>query len=326
MTRLSPEERVLPAVGARLDSHPRLAAWILRAIRALPGRRLRPLAFRHLSQPLVTRMRSRLVTPVSGGSRMRVDMRDVSGRMLATSGVWEPHVTALFFLLLGAGEVCVDIGANVGYFSLLASKVVGPRGRVYAVEPAPDTFETLVANLELNHADNVVPEAVAAGAVEREAVLYDPRPGSNIGAATLRLRPEPSTGGARPPTTVPVEPFDQLVPPEDRRRVRLVKIDVEGAEADVLEGLEPVYEEARPDVIVEVHADLDPAAPASVASFCERHELNAYRIVDGHSDDREWEATHPVLEPLTTPADVAAIPEPCFDLLLAPRERPPSDH
>jgi hypothetical protein len=122
---------------------------------------------------------------------------------------------------------------------------------------------------------------------------------------------------------VAVEPFDHLVPPEDLERVRLVKIDVEGAEAEVLDGLEPVYEESRPAVIVEVHADLDPAAPESVAEFCDRHELDAYRIVDGDSDDREWEATHPALERLPAPAEIPAIDDPCFDLLLAPREQPP---
>ncbi len=159
----APRSRALPALGARLGSRPRLARAVLAVPQRLPIRRLRAAAVSHVTTPLVYGMDAQLEVAVVGGSRMRVDTTDVAGRMLATSGVWEPHVTAVVRSVLRPGDVVVDVGANIGYFTLLAARLVGSSGRVHALEPSVGTYERLVANLELNDAANVVPERVAAG-------------------------------------------------------------------------------------------------------------------------------------------------------------------
>jgi FkbM family methyltransferase len=261
---VSPRERLLPGLGARLERRPQVAASVLVALRRAPGRER---VYRNVSQPLARRMGAALEVPVSGGSRMRVDTGDLVGSVLAISGRWEPNVTALFRALLRPGNVCIDVGANIGYFTLLASRLVGPDGRVHAFEPEPAAVAALEANVGLNHMTNVAVHAVAAGESEREAVIGAPPPG-NAASASLAAAGEPGS-------PIRVRRVDAVVPAQDLRRARLVKIDVEGAEADVLHGLEPAFEAgARPAVIVELHpAWWDDDTAAYLTEFCNRLRL-----------------------------------------------------
>jgi FkbM family methyltransferase len=318
-------DRLLPAAGARLSRRPRAAETVLRLLRRLPGRRLRSAAIRHVSTPLVYGMTARLELPVVEGSRMLVETTDVTGRMLATSGVWEPHVTAVFRGLLAPGDVCVDVGANVGYFTLLASRLVGPAGRVYAFEPAPLAYAALAANLGRNDAVNVTAERVAVGAEEGTAVLHEATEGSNRGASSLRRVPEASLGAReRVDVSVDVRPLAALLRDGDLPRLRLVKIDVEGYEGEVLRGLDPIFERGfRPAVIVEVHAGLAPETVDAVADFWTRHGLRARRVLDREAVDRAWASRHVALVELESGEALAAIPDPLIDVLLtAPSDLP----
>lgn len=292
---VAPRDQLLPGLGARLERRPRVASHVLLLLRRAPGRRLRTATLRNLTLPLVERMRGPLIVPVAGGTRMLVSMADIEGRMLATSGLWEPQTLALLRQMLEPGDVFVDLGANIGFFSLFASKLVGPTGRVYAVEPAPETYRALVENLERNGVANVVAKQVAAGAVRGEAVLRDVRGQYLRGAASIMRGPEEFTDEtAWPPVTVSVAPVTQIVDSGDLGRVRLIKIDVEGAEVDVLTGLEDVFVDGppRPSLAVEVHTQIVPEAPDFIAEFCRRHGLNAYRIGDALTDDRDASAKH----------------------------------
>jgi FkbM family methyltransferase len=311
---LSPRARLLPGVGARLGAHPWLAARLLEALHRLPGRRLRNLAYRNVTVPLALRLRARLELRVGGGFRMRVDTSDVMARALATGGTWEPYVVAELRRLLAPGDVCVDVGANLGYYTLLASRLVGPAGHVYALEPAEETFDELRRNLDLNGVSNVTALRVAAGAAEGTAPLYRPS-FDNTGAASLRESVLAWAGPTEGPTTdVPVRPLHALIDAAHLGRLSVVKIDVEGAEADTLRGLEPLLEQGlRPTLIVEVHSAYDPGAPASVADLCKRHRLQASWLFD---DDR--------VDLSSAPADRALVARELRslgELLALPRDR-----
>jgi FkbM family methyltransferase len=318
---LSPRERLLPGVGARLGARPRLAAATLVALRRLPGRELRALAYRRVSLPLVERMDAELEVAVVGGFRMIADTGDVPGRALATAGIWEPYVTTALQELLTPGDVFVDVGANLGYYSLLGSRRVGPGGHVYALEPAPETYASLCRNLKLNRAANVTPLQAAAGSAEGTAALFGPRPG-NTGTSSLRRVSNAVVPGGEvgdESTEVRLVALSSLVPDEELERLRVVKIDVEGYEAEVLRGLEPVFERGlRPAVIVEIHASFDPEAPAYVVGFCERFGLRVRWLVDdGSVDVRRAPADRvPEVRELPPPVDLASMPRNRFDLLL----------
>ena len=76
-------------------------------------------------------------------------------RRIREHGVWEPYETSLVLRLLQPGDVFVDVGANIGYFSVLAASLVGDAGKVFAFEPDPDNFQLLCANAELNGLDEL---------------------------------------------------------------------------------------------------------------------------------------------------------------------------
>lgn len=148
-----------------------------------------------------------------------------------TRGLWEPGVTRLIETVVQPGMTMVDAGAHIGYFSLLAARRVGPTGRVYAFEPAPDNFTLLVRNIAANGYRNVVPV--------RQAVS------DHDGVATFFLHPDSvahslhrETSG-RAPATVQVETttLDRFLSAQGWPAVDLLKLDIEGGEPAALDGM-----------------------------------------------------------------------------------------
>ena len=103
------------------------------------------------------------------GDVLCVDATDIVGKHIYYFGVWEPNLTNWIRRRLGAGQMFIDVGANVGYYSLLASRLVGPSGHVVAVEALPQTFHALQQNLRRNGAGNV--RAVNAAAWDKKDSL-----------------------------------------------------------------------------------------------------------------------------------------------------------
>ncbi len=222
-----------------------------------------------------------MVVRVSGGGRMRVDTGDVTGRTIAVTGAWEPHVTGVFSGLLSPGDVFVDVGAHVGYYTLLGSRLVGPHGHVYAIEPASATYVELRRNLELNEVSNVTALNLAAGAADGRGILYDGTPG-NAGQASMQKPASTSDDVTIRTSEVDVLRVASVVAPEHHSRLRLVKIDVEGFEFDVLRGLEPLLDAgARPALLMELHPRLWAGRdPVYFDEFCVRHSLEVVPLFE----------------------------------------------
>jgi hypothetical protein len=89
------------------------------------------------------------------GAVMECDSRDLIQARIARFGVWEPNISAAFHQVLKPGDTMVDVGANVGFHSLLAAHLVGPTGRVVAIEPSPLIAEHLERHRRLNGAENL---------------------------------------------------------------------------------------------------------------------------------------------------------------------------
>jgi tRNA/tmRNA/rRNA uracil-C5-methylase (TrmA/RlmC/RlmD family) len=95
------------------------------------------------------------VVSTSFGMRIAGDTRDIIQGFIYFFGMWEPSLTRWIQERLAPGDIFIDVGANIGYYSLLASKLVGHSGSVVAIEPSPKIFSALQHNLALNHIENV---------------------------------------------------------------------------------------------------------------------------------------------------------------------------
>jgi FkbM family methyltransferase len=166
----------------------------------------------------------------------------------------EPAGTRAFLDVLEAGQIVFDIGANIGYYSLIAARRVGPRGRVLAFEPFPRNISYLYRHLALNGADNVtvIPMACSDGTALAQFLA-----GSNC--ATGRLVDAPSVAGDARFEYVATVAVDQIVR-ESGLVPDVLKIDVEGAEEQVLRGAHQTLSAARPTILLSVHSELLRAA------------------------------------------------------------------
>jgi len=163
-------------------------------------------------------------------------------------GVFEPNERALLTRLLTPGMRVLDVGAHAGFYTLNASKLVGPSGRVMSFEPSPRERERLRTHVRLNRCANVTIEAVALGEAsdEGELFVFD---GRTTGCNSFHLA---SSDGARR-VTVPIRTLDEYVASGVIDRVDFVKMDIEGAELSALRGAERLFRTLRPALLCELH-------------------------------------------------------------------------
>jgi FkbM family methyltransferase len=215
------------------------------------------------------------VVPTVEGFRAHLDPADHAiGYALARSGSYEPGVTATVRALLKPGATFVDVGANIGWFSLLAASLVGPEGRVVAIEPNPGN----VSLLELSAADN------GYANIEAFTVALGEGPGA------VALETDGSNGRVIPITGPPGQPvrasyvvgaeaLDDVLARAGVHRVDVMKMDVEGAEPLVLRGARRVLAESRPVLITEFHpVALDSSPWGSARGYLAQLRGHGYRL------------------------------------------------
>ena len=178
------------------------------------------------------------------------DCHEYIQRSIYFLGYYEIRETRLVRRLLRHGDTFVDVGANIGWFTLVAARCVGQGGRVIAFEPSSPVFAQLERNVALNAAPNVMLERLALSHSCGTALLSNAAPG-NGGTRHITVgdrRPDDVVG-----ESVATMTFDAYVKSTGLERIRLIKIDVEGAEFDVLSGMRGALERRACDyVIIEV--------------------------------------------------------------------------
>jgi FkbM family methyltransferase len=178
------------------------------------------------------------------GSGMTMEFEpSLLGWTLFEHGEWEPAQTALILELLTRDAVVLDVGANTGYYALLAAAVVGPGGSVHAFEIQPAMIEILSRNVALNGLQNIV-RIVEAGCF------------SAPGEAVIELHGDPGSARVSFAGTglrVPLITIDHYVRAAALDRVDVIVIDTEGADIEILKGAAGVLEQFHPIVIAEAH-------------------------------------------------------------------------
>jgi len=170
------------------------------------------------------------------------------GRNIYLHKVFEPEVTDLISNILKKGMVTVDVGADMGYFSVLMAKSVSDSGRVFAFEPIPWGYDRLIENLKLNNLSNVTPYNYALFDKNGISTMPDPQKVSML-AGKKRVNKMKNS------IEVNLKVFDEVVQELKITKMDFVKIDCEGAEMNILLGMKSSIKTFFPEFIIEIHYD-----------------------------------------------------------------------
>jgi FkbM family methyltransferase len=202
------------------------------------------------------------------GSKMCLDIRDKGvSRELALVGVREALFTRTLQGALREGDCVVDIGANIGYYALMEARLLGPRGRVYAVEPVPHNMELLEKSVALNNYSNIETFPIGIGSSNTTATMY--------------ISDHPNWCSFYPPTKiidrkdVKISSLDSFL--KDKQRPDLIRMDVEGYEYEILTGMSGVLDSGVPlKLLIEFHPDI--MGPERAAAFLTNLKKNGFQL------------------------------------------------
>jgi FkbM family methyltransferase len=216
------------------------------------------------------------------GHKLHLDDKD--SLLLSVNGVYEPLESRLFEKCIKPGDVVVDVGAHIGYYTLLAARAVGPQGCVIAFEPEHGNFALLRANVAENNYSTVRCLQRALSNRSGEQTLYL----STANTGDHRLY---ESGDNRVTDVVAVYRLDDLVP-ELGPKINVVKMDVQGMELAVLEGMKGLLA-VNPDMLIftEVSAEALGAAGTGMESLLGSLESNGFHLNMVDEDRETIEAT-----------------------------------
>jgi FkbM family methyltransferase len=225
-----------PALGRLLLRH------YLRVVKAAPERSR--WVVEDLKRRLVPAMPQRRVR-IDSGIYLEVDLTSAIGREIYYHGSYEPELADFLRRSLEPGMVFIDAGANLGEFSLRAARLVGPTGRVFALEASPETARHLERNVQINRLRNVRVIQAALCEAETPQAFHLGR-GRDSGSSSL----SPPHDYMGETLTVDGVRLDLLALRESLTRVDCIKLDVEGAELMALRGATALLSGPNPPVIV----------------------------------------------------------------------------
>ena len=180
------------------------------------------------------------------GFRMRLDPAQYIDKFIYFWGVWEPDETYVIRKLLKPGDIFVDVGANAGFFSLIAAGIVGVTGHVHSIEAVPTTVKRLKENLILNSATNATVHECAA--LDKPATVKIAKHGVDDISGLNSIRSPRVDRGHWEVRGVRIDDIINTAQP-----IQLIKIDIEGAEMLALQGLSThLHSEVAPVILCEV--------------------------------------------------------------------------
>ena len=179
------------------------------------------------------------------GFLMKIDPSKDAGVELSLfqTGTYEKGTLYFIASCLNRGDCFIDIGANIGLMSIFASQCVGNPGKILAFEAHPETHELLLENIQLNKIENIKTFNFALGNETGKATIYD-NWNVNRGGASLVIHAENSTG-----FEVDVKTLDEVI--QNDFQPKMIKIDVEGFEFQVLKGAANTIKNCKPILIIE---------------------------------------------------------------------------
>ena len=174
------------------------------------------------------------------------------GTRLMSDSVYEPEMIDTIEKIVKKGDSFFDLGANEGYFSVLSSKIVGRNGKIYAIEPQSRLQNIIEINFKLNSINN--------GKIIQKAIS------NKIGKIEFSLTPDTNTGSSglynttkykNPTETVKMITLEQLFYEEKIKKIKLIKIDIEGLEYEAILGSKKLFmQNIIENIALELHPDI----------------------------------------------------------------------
>jgi FkbM family methyltransferase len=234
--------------------------------------------------------RWKVVWAKSSGTLLLAHYPDISVRMLVNpdsffagvyvDGHYESDLVHFLDGVAMPGMVCVDVGANVGYFSLFMAKKVFPNGKVYSFEPTRQTYEVLDRNVRLNGFFNVEPSDIALSDVSGRVQLMEGPPGFDVYNSLGQVTHPCAAGQRFTPAMVASSSLDEYMSSRNIRVVDIVKIDVEGWELPVLKGMEQLISGNPQMVIVVEMAEQTTSGcgylPSAIVDYLHARDMTLY--------------------------------------------------
>jgi FkbM family methyltransferase len=190
-----------------------------------------------------------LLALLPGGGKVKIEYSEEIAMHLLLHGAYEAAEIESLPEFAKPGSTVIDVGANIGMYTILLATAVGEAGAVLAFEPIPRTLEKLRSNIALNGLTNVT--VIAAAAADTAGVVDIQLASDSAYASLVRVKPTRSTGES---LTIPSVTIDQVWAERNRPMISFCKIDVEGAELLVLKGAENVLRACRPTLLLEADA------------------------------------------------------------------------
>jgi FkbM family methyltransferase len=185
-------------------------------------------------------------------------------------GIHEPNTFEVFDLFIKPGNTVVDIGANIGYFSRFLSMKVGTQGHVYAFEPIPTTFATLLKTIQLNGLTNVTPVNMASSDHEGTVTMYLSH---THYMASLDVKWASTAGGETQVPCTTIDAFFSSLP----NKPDFIKMDIEGGGVYALKGMEQTIKSYQPVLFLESHTPEEDMAIGHALSLI---QYDVYRVGD----------------------------------------------
>jgi len=183
-------------------------------------------------------------------SKMYLDIKDngISAELLS-KGIREPFSTEYFKNEIKKGDICVDIGANIGYYALLESRLVGDKGKVYAIEPVPENIKLLKRNIEINQYSNIDIFQLAVGDNNGSGFIH------LFNGSNLHSMNKNNSFESKHRIPVKIITLDKFL--EGKPYPNIIRMDTEGYEEEIIKGMKRTLSMEKPlKIFMEFHCCL----------------------------------------------------------------------
>ena len=233
---------------------------------------------------------------VPAGFWMLIDPNEWFGSMVMM-GYYESHLVYCIYQLIDKGDICLDIGANQGYMAMHMARSAGMTGFVVAIEPTRVAFERLTQNVQRNRYHSIICVNAAAGEAQTTLEMwYDPE---ECGYSSVYNKPSETSVRE----VVSVKPVDVIVgeslSDNALEQIRFVKIDVEGYEPPVLDGMPQILSQSQPILWIEVNPPVLAKGGYNASDIERRLNAYGYRFFKPHFHRNAFGIPSLTLEPYT---------------------------